>query len=98
MITEYMLIASDRDITKKAELGNYLAVDIKKGEPFYPRQVSCHALDKEKLIFVPSFAGARNGYPYEWFYEYDHEYISMFKDMFRRSTLSDTICVEPENA
>lgn len=76
MITENTLVVSDRDIRKKAEYGNYLAIDIKKGEPFYPRSVSPSWMEK-KLICVPAFAGLWNQYPAEWFSEYDPEYAAM---------------------
>jgi len=89
MITGNTLIASDRDITLKAKWGNYLAVDIKKGEPFYPRDVSS-GWDKERLIYVPSFAGERNGYPEDWFYEYDAEYSAMYNSIFCKDDISKT--------
>jgi len=81
MITERTLIASDRDITVKAKWGNYLDIDIKKGEPFYPRDVS-PSWCKERLVFVPAFAANTRGFPEEWFYEYDPDYVAMHNSMF----------------
>jgi len=73
MINENNLVVSDRDISKKAKYGDYLVVDIKKGEPFYPVSISLSG----RYLCVPAFAGWHNQYPIEWFSEYDKDYEKM---------------------
>ncbi len=73
MITRHTKIISDRDIQKKSSQSDCYTIDIKKGVPFYPREVNDAPWNDYVTITVPAFAAEHNAYPIEWFSVYEYK-------------------------